>query len=152
MTLIKKVIIFWLGLCVIAALWAVATGNTSEESALQNELADMCEDAFEENEGLVANMLFEFSMKPKFESIKSRQPLMLKARYDNDIEPIVEAKRGADRRELNLSCQQKLTSNYKDVEPWAVIMTYRDKNGDFTYEVSEVDIYDTKEKIWWSEI
>lgn len=152
MTLMKKVIIGWLGLCVIAALWAVATGNTSEESVLQNELADMCEDAFEENEGLVANKLFEFSMNPKFEARKTRQPLMLKVEYDDDIESIVKAKRGADRRELNLSCQQKLTSNYKDVEPWAVMMVYRDKNGDFTFEVSEVDIYDTKEKIWWSEI
>ena len=148
----KKVIIGWLGLCVMAGLWAVATGNTSEESVLQNELADMCEDAFEENEGLVANKLFEFSMKSKFESIKSRQPLMLKARYDNDIEPIVEATRGVDRRELNLSCQQKLTSNYKDVEPWAVIMVHRNKHGDYSYNVTDVDIYDTKEKIWWSEI
>ena len=152
MTLIKKVIIGWLGLCVVAALWTAATGNTSKESALQNELADMCEDAFEENEGLVANKLFDFSMNQKFNELRSGQPLMLKARFDNDIEPIVEAKRGADRRELNLSCQQKLTSNYKDVEPWAVIMANRDKNGDFTYEVSEVDIYDTKEKMWWSEI
>lgn len=115
MTLIKKVIIGWLGLCVIAALWAVATGNTSEESALQNELSDMCEDAFEENKGLVANKLFEFSTNPKFKARKARQPLILKAEYDDDIKSIVEAKRGADRRELNLSCQQKLTSNYKDV-------------------------------------
>lgn len=152
MTLMKKVIIGWLGLCVIAALWAVVTGNTSEEPALQNELADMCEDAFEENEGLVANKLFEFSMKPNFESIKSRQPLMLKVEYDDDIEPIMEAKRGLDRRELNLSCQQKLLSNYSGVEPWAVIMVHRNKHGDYSYDITDVDIYDTKEKIWWSEI
>ena len=112
----------------------------------------MCEEAFDENEGLVANKLFEFSMNPKFEARKSHQPLMLKVEYDDDIEPITEAKRGVDRRELNLSCQQKLTSNYKGVEPWAIIMLYRDKDGDFIYEVSEVDIYDTKDKVWWSSL
>ncbi len=71
----------------------------------------MCEDAFDENEELVANKFFEFSMNSKFKSIKTHQPLMLKVEYDDDIEPITEAKRGIDRRELNLSCQQKLTSN-----------------------------------------
>lgn len=152
MTLVKKIIISWLGLSVIAGLWAVVTGNTSEKATLQNELADICEDAFEEKRGVVANEFFYFSTNPKFESIKSAQPIMLKVKYDDDFKPIIEAKRGADRRELNLSCQQKLTSNYKDVEPWAVIMVHRNKHGDYSYDVTDVDIYDTKEKIWWSEI
>lgn len=152
MTLMKKIILGWLGLSVVIGLWSVATGNASKEGALQNEFVDMCEEAFDENEGLVANKLFEFSMNPKFEARKSHQPLMLKVEYDDDIEPITEAKRGVDRRELNLSCQQKLTSNYKGVEPWAIIMLYRDKDGDFIYEVSEVDIYDTKDKVWWSSL
>ena len=152
MTLIKKIIIGWLGLCVVVGLWSVITGNTSEKGALQNEFTDICEDAFEENKGLVANKFFEFAMNPKLESRKSHQPLMLKVEYDDDIEPIAEAKRGLDRRELNLSCQQKLTSNYKGVEPWAVIMVHRNKHGDYAYEISEIDIYDTKDKVWWSSL
>lgn len=152
MTLIKKIIIGWLGLSVVIGLWSIATGNTSKESALQNEFTDMCEDAFDENEELIANQLFEFSMNPKFKARKTHQPLMLKAEYDDNIKPITEAKRGVDRRELNLSCQQKLTSNYKGVEPWAIITAHRDKNADFTYKITEVDIYDTNDKVWWSSL
>ena len=152
MTLIKKIIIGWLGLCVVVGLWSVAKGNTSKEAMLENEFADVCEEAFEENERLIANNLFEFSMNPKFETRRNNNPLMLKVEYDDNIEPITEAKRGFDRRELNLSCNQKLISNYDGIKPWVVIMVHGDKNGDYTYEISGFDIYDIKEKIWWSSL
>ncbi|MGB0938165.1 MAG: hypothetical protein ACPGTQ_11960 [Colwellia sp.] len=154
MTLLKKVIIGWLGLCVVMGSWALITGNTSEEAALQNELADICEDAFEEMEGKIANEFMMMALDSKFQdrNRKANNPLKLEVEYDDDIEPVMDAKRGYDRRELNLSCQQKLISNYKGIEPVAVIMVHIDKHGDVSYELSDYDIYDTVDKIWWSDI
>ncbi len=141
MTLIKKIIVGWLGLCVIAALWAMATGNTSKEAALRNELADMCEDAFDENEGLLEDKFLEMGTKAK---------LKLKIEYDDNIAPNIETKRGMN-RELFVSCQQKLVSNYDELEPWAIIVV-KTSNGDTSYELTELDIYDNKEQVWWSEL
>jgi hypothetical protein len=150
----KKIIIGWLTLSVLIGGWSLISGNDTEEGRLNNELADLCEEAFEEMEGSIASKFMMMALQPKFsdKNKRAQNPLKFEVEYDDDIKPKMEVKRGVERRELNLSCHQRLVSNYNNVEPVAVIMVHVDKHGDVTYKLSDYDIYDTQDKIWWSEL
>jgi len=142
MSLMKKIIIGWLTLSVISGAWALITGNTSEEAMITNALVDKCEDAIEDNEDLITVRLNEMGY---------RTGQNLDVEYDNDIAPMLETKRGM--HQLFITCQQKLVSNDKSLEPWTVVVIeVENDSGDITSRVTDYDIYDNQEKLWWSEL
>lgn len=152
MTTKTKIMIGVIAIWSLSALWALVTGNTSEEAALKNKFTDLCEEAFNKMEGTIANNFMMMALEYQDVNRKKNYPLKFEVEYDNDIKPLVEAKRGIDRRELNLSCQQKLVSNYSDVDPVAVIMIHIDKNGRSSHKLTDYDVYNTQDKVWWSEL
>lgn len=57
MTLKKKIIITIASIWGLSILWALATGNTSKEAALQNKFIDICEDTLDELEDEINTQL-----------------------------------------------------------------------------------------------
>lgn len=137
MKIVKIIVFGWIALSVLTGGWMLITGNTSEEAMVANQ----CEDALEDLEGLYTNELLVFG--------STKAKLYIKAEYNDDIPPKVEYKRGA--RNVIL-CRQLLETNHSDFEAWVTVALQADRSGDIQSELVDYDIYDKKEDLWWSEL
>ncbi|HAV1362947.1 hypothetical protein [Vibrio parahaemolyticus] len=119
MSLIKKLILGWLGLSFVIGGWALITGNTSEEAMLTNQFADICEEVLDETEDDINNQL-------GLKLVEAGKPGKIK--IDGINEELITAERGYNGAAI--TCPYELDANFdtKGINVFTIVKL--EHNGD----------------------